>query len=157
MRQFQIYHQYASPGFRMGLPRVYGGLGPFFSSALWWNVCQLVASKGLLETFCHNGIEEPSQGWQLQDAEGEEQDPDKVYEIPGLDEAAIDAWWMSFKDSHDYILASQNCSTTVKDALKAGGAWTKLTAEQQEEFDDISVWTPKDVDNLCSALTEWLA
>jgi len=88
------------------------------------------------------------------DVEGEEQDPDKVYEIPGLDEAAIDAWWMSFKDSHYYSLASQNCSTTVKDALKAGGAWTKLTAEQQEEFDNISVWTPKDVDNLCKALTE---
>ena len=84
------------------------------------------------------GLKSPVEAWQLQDVD-------------------IDAWWMRFKDSHDYILASQNCSTTVKDALKAGGAWTKLTAEQQEEFDDISVWTPKDVDNLCSALTEWLA
>ena len=88
------------------------------------------------------------------DVEGEEQDPDTVYEIPGLDEAAIDAWWVSFKHSHDYGLMKQNCSTTVKDALKAGGAWTKLTTEQREEFDDISVWTPKHVDNLCKALTQ---
>ena len=86
------------------------------------------------------------------DVAGEEQDPDNVYRIPGLDEAAIDAWWISFKSSHEYVLTTQNCSTTVKDALKAGGAWERLSEEQRENFDAIAVWTPKDIDDLCKAL-----
>ena len=88
------------------------------------------------------------------DVAGEEQDPDNVYRIPGLDEAAIDAWWIIFKSSHEYVLMTQNCSTTVKDALKAGGAWERLSEEQRKKFDDIAVWTPKDVVDLCKALKE---
>jgi len=86
------------------------------------------------------------------DVAGEEQDPDNKYCIQGLDEAAIDAWWISFKSSNDYVLMTQNCSTTVKDALKAGGAWKLLSEEQRKKFDAIPVWTPKDVDDLCKAL-----
>jgi RHS repeat-associated protein len=62
--------------------------------------------------------------------------PDQEIHIPCLDENKISAWWYGFKGTHQWRTLTQNCSTTVADGLKAGGAavgpWASYNA----------VWTP---------------
>jgi RHS repeat-associated protein len=60
----------------------------------------------------------------------EGRDPDYTKNIIGLDEQSISSWWEKFKGSNQWKTLSQNCSTTVAEALKAGGA------------DNIAPWWP---------------
>jgi RHS repeat-associated protein len=54
--------------------------------------------------------------------------PDRKIQISGLNEAAIRTWWLKFKTGHtvpggqSWNSATQNCATTVLQALQAGGA-----------------------------------
>lgn len=65
-------------------------------------------------------------------------DPDIIIHLSGLDENAISQWWNSFKASHTWSTRSQNCSTTVADALKAGGA---------TPVHHPLIWTPQDIES----------
>ena len=72
--------------------------------------------------------------------------------VGGLDHKAIRAWWASFKTTHKWSTLSQNCSTTVADALWAGGAASILTAREDDMFQGVVVWTPNDVLALATAI-----
>jgi hypothetical protein len=78
--------------------------------------------------------------------------PDWQVRVGGLDESAIENWWRSFKTTHQWSTLSQNCSTTVKDALYAGGALRILTPREDDHFRGNSVWTPSDVFALAEVL-----
>ncbi len=62
------------------------------------------------------------------DISDEERPADKVIHIDGLDEAAIAAWWNAFKSNPNKVWDStkQNCSTTVYEALNAGGGFSTV-------------------------------
>jgi hypothetical protein len=68
-----------------------------------------------------------------------------VIHIHGLNEPAIHRWWRKFKRNRANVWDTfrQNCSTTVYDALVAGGAppWPVLTP-----------WTPGGIDNYARAV-----
>lgn len=83
------------------------------------------------------------------DKELEGNDPDKEIRVTGLDEAAIQKWWDTFKTENKWKTLSQNCSTTAADALKAGGAdvlWRDVLKAHN------MVWTPADVGDYANAI-----
>jgi hypothetical protein len=66
--------------------------------------------------------------------------PSGTFQLDGLDERAMKTWWMRWRGSSTmYMAEGKNCSTTVAEALRAGGSekfakmggWTKPT-----------MWTP---------------
>lgn len=66
--------------------------------------------------------------------------PNESIPIEGLDEAAIKAWWDKYRKSDpNWKTIGRNCSTTVADGLKAGGA--PDTGQSSSHL----VWTPADV------------
>jgi hypothetical protein len=79
-------------------------------------------------------------------------DPDWRIVIGNLDLDAIHKWWLSFKTSHEWKTLSQNCSTTVADALWAGGAAALLTQSEIENFQAVAVWTPNNVLTMAQAI-----
>ena len=91
-----------------------------------------------------------------QDIEDEDnKKPDVTISINGLDEKAIAAWWDKFKNdpNNKWETLSQNCSTTVADALKAGNAstpwwdfWNSWNI----------VWTPADIEDFAHAINRKL-
>jgi hypothetical protein len=84
----------------------------------------------------------------------EEQAPDKTIKIIGLDEAAIKAWWNSFRSTHKWKTSSQNCSTTAAEALKAGGA----NVQWKDVFKAHNlVWNPAGVEAFANAINRYLA
>jgi len=72
------------------------------------------------------------------DVRMEEQRPDFTVHITGLNESAIQQWWEAFKGSNEWSTLGQNCSTTVSDALKAGGGSEYASWWSSHNF----VWTP---------------
>jgi RHS repeat-associated protein len=75
--------------------------------------------------------------------------------IEGLNEDAIQKWWDTFSSdpSSKWSTATQNCSTTVADALKAGGAtvgWWDLKAGHN------FIWRPEDVQRFADAINRYL-
>ena len=70
----------------------------------------------------------------------EGRDADHVIEIHGLDEKAILRWWKTFKLNNSWTTLEQNCSTTVAEALRQGGAKTGIWWS-----DWAIVWTPGNV------------
>jgi hypothetical protein len=75
--------------------------------------------------------------------------PDHVIPISGLDEAAIKAWWGDFKSKNKWSTLSQNCSTTVADALDAGGGGDGVYLADWNSF-----WTPADVRGYADAIKD---
>lgn len=71
------------------------------------------------------------------DIEFEGQGPDVVIHIDGMNEAAIQRWWDSYKDHNTWKTLSRNCSTTVYEALRAGGGPYRFHL----------FWSPSDVEN----------
>ena len=72
--------------------------------------------------------------------------------INGLDEKAIKTWWNKFKGNHLWKSLSQNCSTTVSDGLKAGGAKVKLS----DIFKQWNlIWTPNDIKKYAQAIKKY--
>lgn len=61
--------------------------------------------------------------------------------LDNLDETAIKDWWQKFKASHGrWDSATQNCSTTVYEALQAGGAGSHVIG-----YPEPAVWSPEDI------------
>lgn len=80
-----------------------------------------------------------------QDVAAETRPPDFVVNVFGLNQADILNWWNGFKGSHEWSSLSQNCSTTVADALWAGGAGEILDYDSLVAFLSMFVWTPNDI------------
>ncbi len=73
-------------------------------------------------------------------------DPDYIIRVGGLDNDAIRTWWATFKTTHQWCTLSPNCSTTVAEALWAGGAKNRLTATQYAWYSAPSFpWTPASI------------
>jgi hypothetical protein len=80
-----------------------------------------------------------------QDVDGEGRQPDHVMRIGGLDETALKTWWQARRSAAPlWDTTSNNCSTTVAEALRAGGAdrfTGVLTYWSTHNF----IWTPSDI------------
>jgi len=81
--------------------------------------------------------------------EGEGRRPTTTIHLDTLDEDAIRDWWAKFSKSHKYNSVSQNCSTTVMDALRAGGSGKHLIG-----YPSPLIWDPEDVLEYGRALHE---
>ena len=71
--------------------------------------------------------------------------PSYSFMVGGLDINAIKTWWTAFKANPDnkYQLLNLNCTTVVYQALKAGGALSRLNALQRVHYDSTTIpWTP---------------
>ena len=82
----------------------------------------------------------------IQDESAEGTPPDWRIDIDGLDETAIKTRWASFKTgANQWSTLSQNCSTTVAQALVAGGAdkYAKGLSGWWRSWN--TVWSPNDV------------
>ncbi len=107
-----------------------------------------------------NGFKKPARNPQTyaDDVRLEGFKPDRVITIQnrrgGLDTLAISDWWTRFRGNPDnmYHLLTQNCATTVKDALVAGGAWSILGRDAAQPFKDISIWVPADHESFAAVL-----
>jgi RHS repeat-associated protein len=71
----------------------------------------------------------------------EENTSPTVIHLDNLDEDAIQRWWDKFRQKHKWKTFSQNCSTTVADALDAGGGQSRAPFAPHQV-----VWTPADVE-----------
>jgi len=71
----------------------------------------------------------------------------QIIHLDNLDEDAIRDWWNRFKGSHRYNSIGQNCSTTVVNALEAGGSGKHLIM-----YPKPSIWEPEDVQRYGEAL-----
>jgi hypothetical protein len=60
--------------------------------------------------------------------EGEGRGPDVDIYINWLDEAAIKKWWNEYRKNKRWDTHNRNCSHTVMDALKAGGAGSMVNS-----------------------------
>ena len=78
--------------------------------------------------------------------------PDHVYVISGLCEDTIVNWLNDIETKTTHLSTPQDYIITVKNALKDGGAWDKLTQVQQQDFDTISMWTPNYMNELCQVI-----
>ncbi|WP_266169716.1 RHS repeat domain-containing protein [Dyella subtropica] len=83
------------------------------------------------------------------DRELEDHKPDMVIHLDNLDEAAIASWWADFKKTHKWKTLSQNCSTTVAQALRAGGADKHVIG-----YPKPMVWNPEDVVRYATAIQQ---
>ncbi|NWA01461.1 hypothetical protein [Pseudomonas gingeri] len=95
------------------------------------------------------------------DVRGEGVVPDVFVYIPAthLNEANIKSWWDGFSANPDsrWQTLQQNCSTTVKDALVAGGAWDILGGRAFDNWGDIFVWSPNDIERFATAIRDKIA
>ena len=64
-----------------------------------------------------------------------------IIHLDNLDEDAIERWWDKFRRNHKWKTLSQNCSTTLADALDAGGGRNRAPFAPHHV-----VWTPADVE-----------
>ena len=70
--------------------------------------------------------------------------PDVTFQVTGLNEGAIKAWWEAFLDAGEkYDLRIRNCCHIVMNALKAGGFKCRAYAE--------NLLKPRDVESLVKA------
>jgi hypothetical protein len=65
-----------------------------------------------------------------------------AFQVTGLDHKAILAWWQTFKATHRWETFTQNCATTVAQALWAGDAAKLLSAAAWVRWSVPGVWTP---------------
>jgi RHS repeat-associated protein len=65
-----------------------------------------------------------------------------IIHLDNLDEDAIKKWWSKFRTDNRWKTLSQNCSTTVAEALDAGGG-RKRAPVASHHF----VWTPADIED----------
>jgi len=74
------------------------------------------------------------------DVRDEQQNPDQIIYINGLDEAAIEKWWNDFRKNNKWKTLSTNCSFVAAQGLKVGGGGQPWWVSA-----DNLVWTPTDV------------
>lgn len=79
------------------------------------------------------------------DIHGESGNPDADIAITGLDETAIELWWNDFTSNHRWSTLGQNCSTTVAQALQAGGGDYAAWGDPRNWW-MFGVWTPSSVE-----------
>jgi hypothetical protein len=70
-----------------------------------------------------------------------------IVHLDNLNEDAIQVWWDEFRRTHKWRTLTQNCSTTVAQALDVGGG-RDLTTSAPNPL----VWTPSDVEKYARAL-----
>jgi RHS repeat-associated protein len=75
-----------------------------------------------------------------------------IVHIDGLNESAIKDWWDQFKRSHRYDSVSQNCSTTVFDALRAGGIENTMGS-----YGTPPIWSPHAILDYVNTYNEFRA
>jgi RHS repeat-associated protein len=75
--------------------------------------------------------------------------PNEKIHLDGLDEDAIRKWWDAYKKSHRFNSAFQNCSTTVFDALSAGGSQDVLPGYP---YPTTGIWSPENIRDYGQAL-----
>ena len=75
--------------------------------------------------------------------------PDQIIHLSNLNEKAIKMWWSSFRRTSTWKTLTQNCSTTVIDALQAGGAGRRVVG-----FNPPPVWSPTSVRDYAEAVRE---
>jgi hypothetical protein len=78
--------------------------------------------------------------------------PDYRVEVFSLDETKIKNWWSSYQASENWSSLSQNCSTTVAEALKVGGAnvsWYNAMDAHN------AIWAPSDVMDYAKSIKSW--
>lgn len=79
--------------------------------------------------------------------------PDHSIEIGGLDIGAIRTWWSTFQKTNQWCTFSQNCSTTVADALWAGGVKNRLSVAQYAYYRAPTwPWTPAGIYDFVQAI-----
>jgi len=86
------------------------------------------------------------------DSDLEGHQPNAVIHIDGLNEDAIRKWWDKFKTSHRWNSAFQNCSTTVAEALMAGG-----TEDRMPGYPAHTIWSPENVVDYVNTYNEFRA
>ena len=86
------------------------------------------------------------------DSGSEGRPPDASVYVDGLDEAAIKKWWEDFKRTHSkWNFWTQNCSTTIAQALDVGGG-RKNESDLPMDFPHPAVWAPYDVWDYANAI-----
>ena len=79
-----------------------------------------------------------------EDIDFEGRSPDVTFQVTGLNEGTIKAWWEAFLDAGEkYDLCIRNCCHIVMNALKAGGFKCRAYAE--------NLLMPRDVESLVKA------
>jgi hypothetical protein len=79
------------------------------------------------------------------DLSGENNELPRTFVVGGFDIGKIRTWWTAFTadPNNKYSLLNQNCSTTVYQALKAGGALDRLSIASRLYYDNLpGPWTP---------------
>jgi hypothetical protein len=86
----------------------------------------------------------------------EQSDPHVVYEIDGLDLAAMRTAWFQIKRKQGahYQMFRKSCATVVLRVLKAGGAFSKISGAKALWLSHNSYVTPKNVAQLCNELRD---
>jgi hypothetical protein len=93
----------------------------------------------------------------VQDIRDEEQQPDHRIELHGLDETAIKKWWDNFhRGANQWTTLGQNCSTTVAEALQAGGGDSRTQGISGWWSSWNTVWKPSDVLRYALAIQQGL-
>ena len=117
----------------------------------WWpNHVNRKEMPLLSDIYCSDAY--PNRTFQ-DDVDGEEgHQPDWRVAVGGLDHDKIRTWWAGFKTSHQWCTLSQNCSTTVADAIWAGGASGILTPRETANWESVVVWVPNDVLSFAQAI-----
>jgi RHS repeat-associated protein len=103
----------------------------------WWPSAHREGNKNRCDCPKDNLYHAPANSDQTyeDDVAGEDgHSPDEVIHIDGLNEDAIASWWSAFKNNpqNNWNTSSQNCSTTVYDALRSGGGFPTY----------VPVWNP---------------
>jgi RHS repeat-associated protein len=80
--------------------------------------------------------------------------PNANIRIDGLDEAAIENWWNSFRSRNNWRSLNQNCATTAADALAAGGG--DIYAVLGGGLPTRLVWAPSDVQEYATHINNGL-
>lgn len=80
------------------------------------------------------------------DIKDEEQKPDTNVSVWHLNVDAIKTWWQGFNTPGKlWIATTQNCSTTVYQAILAGGGLNHLNEDRQAFYGRVMPWTPNTV------------
>jgi hypothetical protein len=90
------------------------------------------------------------------DCDEEESEPHVVYDLYGLNVAAMRACWKETREKPgaSYQFVRKSCATIVMRVLEAGGALTKIGKLNNLWFGNRLYWTPKRVAQVCNQLRD---
>ncbi|WP_264712521.1 hypothetical protein [Limobrevibacterium gyesilva] len=151
-QRFEMSIDPESPHYVMpsALETRYGIAGQHFNDnyVSWWpgGGADLVNPKAGAEPM--NGL--------YKDVDAEDSEPHVVYNVYGLDVAAMRRVWHQARDKQGahYQLYRKNCSDLVMRVLKAGGALSRIGRISGAYFGHNLLTTPKDVAVVCNKLRD---